>query len=376
MVAFVYVGVCLSIAGPALAHLRERSGVGIGVSGLLIGGQSLGYIIGSLVAGRFYDHGHGHEVMVRAGAAGTLAIAALTVVDQFWAMVALFILIGMAGAAMDVGGNTLVVWSRPPERVGASLNALHLCFGIGALATPIAVAASIDVLGSLGLIAVSTAVVLVVVTWRLHGTQVPVRRRATHHDLDAASSARALAIVCVFFVFYVGAEITLAGWLHTYGEQIGLGDEEAASLLVSTFWAGFVTGRVVAVRIARRMASSTMLVGSCVLSTISTVALGLGDGSATVVWVLTAATGCFLGPQFATMMAYGDERLRLSGASTSRFVAAAGLGGLVIPVVAGWQLESRGADALPWTVAAACAASLLLAIALVSVGRQPATTAR
>ena len=35
-------------------------------------------------------------------------------VSDFAAIVAAFVLVGVSGALIDVGGNTLVVWSRPP----------------------------------------------------------------------------------------------------------------------------------------------------------------------------------------------------------------------------------------------------------------------
>lgn len=370
LIAFVYVGMCLSISGPALGHLRDRAGVGIGLSGLLIGGQALGYIAGSLLSGRFYDHGHGHAVLVRAGTVGVAGLVVLTFTHQFWVMVASFVLTGLAAAMMDVGGNTLVVWSCPPGRVGSSLNALHLCFGIGALATPLVVGRSIDVFGNLSLMVGLVAVVLVAMTWRVHGVAAPTRRPAAGHDSGTGSSPQALLLVCVFFFVYVGAEVTFAGWLFTYGEQRFVDDRGAASLLVSVFWTGFVVGRVIAVWLARVMSAASLLVSSCLLSTVTSAVLGAGDRSGAVVWVATALTGLFLGPQFATMMAYSDERLHLTGAATARLVAAAGLGGLVLPVATGWLLQRRGAGALPFTVAAACLASLVAAGAVIAAARQ------
>jgi fucose permease len=376
MVAFVFVGMCLTIAGPSLGHLRDRAGVGVGVSGLLIGGQAVGYIIGSLAAGRFYDRGHGHRVMVRAAVLGVVAVSALSAIHQFWAMVVVFLIIGVAGSMVDVGGNTLVVWSQPPERVGSSLNALHLCFGIGALTTPLIVALSISTRGNLLLVAMVVALVMVTAVIRLRGTSVPTRRAASIDDLAGGASGRALIIVCVFFFVYVGAEVTFAGWLHTYGEELGLAKEGAASVLVSVFWAGFVLGRVVAVWLTRVIALSTMLVVSCAGATVGAFLLGVANGNMSMVWPMTAITGLCLGPQFATMMAYGDEKLRLSGTSTARIVASSGAGGLVLPVASGWLLDSYGANALPWTVMTASALSLVIAIAVIRVGdhRPPVTS--
>ena len=47
LVSFLIVGMSLSVLGPALTELRERSGADLGDIGVLFAGQSAGYIIGS-----------------------------------------------------------------------------------------------------------------------------------------------------------------------------------------------------------------------------------------------------------------------------------------------------------------------------------------
>jgi fucose permease len=115
---------------------------------------------------------------------------------------------------------------------------------------------------------------------------------------------------------------------------------------------------------------------SCAGATVGAFLLGVANGNMSMVWPMTAITGLCLGPQFATMMAYGDEKLRLSGTSTARIVASSGAGGLVLPVASGWLLDSYGANALPWTVMTASALSLVIAIAVIRVGdhRPPVTS--
>ena len=139
LASFIFLGMALSVAGPALPFLREHAGVGIGASGFVLAGQSFGYILGSLAAGRKYDRGHGHRLLVGAGMVAVAAAVGLTAVNELWMVVGVFMIIGFSAAALDVGGNTLAVWSQPTERVGSTLNALHLCFGLGALATPLIV---------------------------------------------------------------------------------------------------------------------------------------------------------------------------------------------------------------------------------------------
>jgi fucose permease len=376
--AFVFLGMALSVAGPALPHLRERAGVGIGASGFVLAGQSLGYILGSLAAGRRYDNGHGHRLLLGAGLVAVAAVTALTSTSELWMVVVVFAVIGFSSAAVDVGGNTLIVWSQPADRVGSTLNALHLCFGIGALSTPLIVAASLGWTDHLTLVAAVMAISLISVAMLLRNTDQPVRRAATHHDqIDTPVSHPAFVLLCVFFFLYVGAEVTFAGWVSTYADEIHLGGKYGPRILASVFWAGFAFGRVVAIWLTRRMMLSAMLIGSCSMAVVATFVLAIGDGSEAIVWAATGVIGFTLGPQYATMLAFGDDRLRLSASSTSLIIASSGVGGLLLPIGTGWILDRGGASLLPWAVGVACVATTAVVIAVIVVGAQrPPLTSR
>lgn len=375
--SFLFLGMALSIGGPALPHLRERTGAGIAASGFVLAGMSFGYIIGSLAAGRPYDRGAGHRLLLGSGLVSVAAVAGLSYVSQLWMVVAVFAIIGFSASAIDVGGNTLSVWSQPADKVGSTLNALHLCFGIGALATPLVVSRSLAWNDDLLLVAICLAVGLVLIGAVLRGTQQPVRREAAHeHEVESARFSPAFLLLCLFFFLYVGAEVTFAGWVTTYGDEIHLGGGSAPEILTSVFWAGFVVGRVAAVGLTRRLPLATMLVAACLLSTVAAFVLAVGDGFVAVVWVLTGVIGFSLGPQYATMLAFGDQRMRLSGSSTSLIIASSGVGGLTLPIGTGWILDRGGASLLPWAVGGACLLTTVVTIAVVVVGghRPPVTS--
>ena len=377
LAGFVVLGMSLSFSGPALAHFRDRAGVSIGASGLVLGMQAIGYIVASLASGRFYDRGHGHRLWSGACLVVACAVVAITFTTWFPGLLLLFVVVGAAGGVMDVGGNTLVVWSRSSERVGSTLNALHLCFGIGALSTPLLVSRSLlwsrDIRWFSGLLA-GGAVLLAVLLLRAHE---PARRVHVDHDVATHASRRGmLAIVCLFFFLYVGLETGFAGWANTYAEEIHLGGVGTAGILTTVFWSGFTAGRLIAIWLARRVSAVTLLVGACVAAAVAVTALAVGHDTDAVVWVATAVFGITVGPQFPTMIAYSDERLHLSGSATSMLIASAGVGGLVLPVGIGWLFDRYGATAMPWTVAAASVVTTAVVIVIVTVASTRLVSAR
>ena len=58
-------------------------------------------------------------------------------------------LMGFAASVLDVGGNTLMVWTRGAG-VGPMMNALHFCFALGTLACPLLINRSLAWSGDLG----------------------------------------------------------------------------------------------------------------------------------------------------------------------------------------------------------------------------------
>ncbi len=375
---FVLLGMLASFTGPSLAHLRDRTGVGIGTSGLLLGAFSIGYIVSSVAAGREYDRRNGHRLWAGAAVLAAAALGGALVTDSFAALLGLFALMGVACGVIDVGGNTLVVWSRSGDEVGAALNALHLCFGVGALSAPLLVSRSLAWSGSLGVFVGVVSAALVLLAAGLWRTPAPARRAAPVHDAETQRSRRGLImLICAFFALYVGLEASFAGWVHTWAEQIHLGSAGSAGVLTSVFWAGFSGGRVVAIWLSKRVSAVELLIGSCSVALVTIVVLAVGSGSEALVWGATAVFGATVGPQFPTMIAYGDQRLHLTGAATSKIIGASGVGGLVLPVGTGWLLDRYGASAMPLTISIAMALTTLLVLVIVaSARRMPLTSAR
>ncbi len=133
---YVLLGLMLTAIGPSLDALQAQTGSTTQAIALLFTANSLGYIAGSLLAGRLYARFPGNRVL--SGSLLVLAVLAVTIptVGSLGLLVVVFVVIGIPLGVMDVGGNTLLVWLFRDE-VPPYMNALHLSFGVGALAGPL-----------------------------------------------------------------------------------------------------------------------------------------------------------------------------------------------------------------------------------------------
>ncbi len=361
MGAFIVLGFSASILGPSADALAVQLAVKRGSIGVLFAASAIGYFFGSLVGGRVYDKGLGHKAM--ATAFGVLGVFAL-LIPRFHSLAALamvFFFVGAAGAAMDVGANTLLVWNHSQRHaidekpVGPWLNALHMFFGIGALLAPPAVYISLRHDNTLGLVSIVLAVAAVGAAVMLWRAETP---NPEHHaeESTAPQSTFRLAIIAGFFVLYVGSEVGFAGWISSYARDIHLGgsskrsNDAAASGVTTAFWAAFTVGRLLSIGIARRVSAAHMVVGSCTMAATVAGAMIVANGNHPAVWILTVLFGLAVAPQFASMVNFASTRLTLTSNATSWFLGASSIGGLTVPWLIGRLLDSSGAKAMPIVV--------------------------
>lgn len=338
---FLVVGFALSVLGPALTSLRDRTGADLGDIGILFVGQSAGYVVGSLAGGRLYDRYRGHHVFGWALATVAAGLVLVPLASSLPSLFGAFALVGLGASTCDVGANALLMWELGPSG-GRSMNVLHLCFGVGALAAPPFVYLGLD-----AAVVVAAGVCLALAAAGLTITP-PVVRPVEQHQ-SGGQSRPLLTLLATFFFLYVGLEVGFAGWIHTYAGEIEF-SERAATWLTTTFWIGFTTGRIVASAIAPHVRPRHLLLVACVASVVVPVALVVADGRATAVWIGTAVFGLATAPQFPAMLSYLERRIHVTGTATSWFVGAAGFGGLLFPYLIGWWFAATGAGALPWAM--------------------------
>ena len=132
--AFFVLGATIASLGPTLPYLAENTGATLASLGLLFTLRSGGYLIGSLLGGRLYDHLPGHRLLGIAIFIGALCLGLVPQISSFAVIIAIMLLIGLSEATLDVGSNTQLVWVHG-ARSGPYLNERHVprcCFHLSA----------------------------------------------------------------------------------------------------------------------------------------------------------------------------------------------------------------------------------------------------
>ena len=218
--AFVALGMVGASLGPTLPDLAEHTQTHLYEISFLFTARSLGFLLGSLFGGRLYDRVPGHSLMavVLGIMAVTMALAPL--LSLLWSLAAAVLIMGVAEGALDVGGNTLLIWVHR-HKVGPFMNGLHFFFGAGAFLSPIIIAQTVLVSGDIiWAYWVLALLMLPVIVWLLR-LPSPTVQVVSEDGTVGRSDHLLVVLVALFLFFYTGAEISFGGWIFTYAVALG-----------------------------------------------------------------------------------------------------------------------------------------------------------
>jgi fucose permease len=339
--AFIALGMASASLGPTLPGLAQHTRSSLSQISALFVTRSVGYLAGSLFGGRLYDRIPGHPVMV----VGLLLMSGMMglapVIPQLWILAAAILVLGLAEGALDVGGNTLLVWVHR-DRVGPFMNALHFFFGLGAFLSPLIIAQVLLRGGNLVRAYWTLAFLLLPAVFWLPRFSSPVAPETSAERPAGEVKGRLVALIVVFFFLYTGAEIAFGGWIYSYAVALRLSSDAVAAYLTSTFWGALTLGRLLAVPLAVRFPSRSILLADCIGCLTSLAILLLGSHSLSVTFVGTCAVGLSMASIFPAALSLAQGRMRITGQVTGWFFVGASAGGMVLPWLIGQVFETVG----------------------------------
>ena len=292
--ALTALGAVQAMYGPAFPSLMQRFGVGLDRVGDTVVLHFLGGLA-STVASTFALQRYGYRrTLIVAGtfAAAGMLVAAVTPV---WSLLLVGATLGGFGFGLVNIVINLLVTRVFAARAAPVLNFLSALFGIGAILGPAAVAA----IAAAGLnltplfFALGAAItVATLVAARAPDPPVQTRDGSVRTPWGLATG---FALV---FLFYVGAETSVASWETTHLEPY-VGASRAAAL-TSLYWVMLTIGRFVAVPISLRVRPRYVVLSASIASL---VALALTHNSDLAPFAYAAA-GFLMAPIFPTTLAW------------------------------------------------------------------------
>jgi FHS family Na+ dependent glucose MFS transporter 1 len=363
---FVAVGLETAALGPTLPGLAEQTHTNLDAISLLFTAHALGYMFGSFFGGRLYDLIPGHPLMVVMLLLIAAMLALVPLVPALWMLAAAWLLVGVSGGALDVGGNTLIVWVHG-RKVGPFMNALHFFFGIGSFLAPVIVALALALSGEItSAYWILAVLVLPVALWvsRLPSPIPPknaqVRSRDENHSLDTDSRAERdpapepaqattgrrniVVLIALLLLFYVGAEAAFGGWIYTYAVALDLSGATTAAYLTSAFWGALTFGRLVGIPIAARFRPRTILLVDLLGCLASVGVILLWTSSPVAVWLGALGLGFSMASIFPTAISLAERRIPITGAVTGWFLVASSIGAMSVPWLIGQLFEPFGPE--------------------------------
>ena len=360
---FIALGLCTASFGPTLPGLAAHTQSRISDVSFLFTARSIGYFLGSLLAGRLFDRYRGHVVLAGGLALMVIMLALTPVIPMLWVLTIVLAVLGVAESFVDVGNNSMLVWVH---RAGVApfMNGLHFFFGVGAFISPIIIAqvllATGDITWAYWVLALIIAPTIVLVL-RLPS---PKALPSSSHPAGDAVNYVLVGLVVLFFFLYVSAEVGYAGWIYTYAVKLGLTDQVNAAYLTSTFWVALTIGRLLSVFIATRFSPRAVLTADltgCVVSVLIALAF---PTSLTAIWIATFGLGIAMASIFPTTLSFAERRMHMSAKVNSWFFAGSAAGSMLVPWLIGVLFEAVGPQVVIHVVAVAMGLAVLDYIAL------------
>ncbi|KAM9830921.1 major facilitator superfamily domain-containing protein 4B-like [Syngnathus typhle] len=134
-----------------------------------------------------------------------------------------------------------------------------------------------------------------------------------------------------------------AGFVFTYAVKppISLA-HKAAGYLPSIFWAAITAGRLLSIPLSYRFPVVRLLIFNLAGVIVTVLLLLILPNSRAMLYVGTCLCGLFLSSIFPCMLAYTEDILDYQGCATSVLVTSAGMGEMVMTVLVGSIIETKG----------------------------------
>ena len=358
-IAFISLGLPDGLLGVAWPSIRETFSLRLDALGMLLIASTTGYITSSFLSGK---------LIAKLGVGGTLAASCFltgagligyTLVPVWWMMVLLGVVAGLGAGAIDAGLNTYIA-----SHFGEGLMQwLHASFGVGVTLGPLIMTAGLNWFNNwhwgyqnvgMAQILLAACFVLTIRMWQrspeLPHEEEKKELRLTDYKTPLSETLKhpAVWMSLLLFFIYTGVEVAFGSWTYSLLTLSRNVPTEIAGLWAGSYWATFTLGRILAGLLTRQLGVKRLLVLGQVAAACGAVLLWWNPFETASI-VAVSIIGFALAPIFPALVSLTSSRVGDHHAANTigMQISAAGLGGAVIPGLAGVLAQNISLEAIP-----------------------------
>lgn len=265
---FIALGVAASLLGVAWPSIRATFNLSLDTLAILLGGSTVGFVIGSVLAGRLMIRAGVGTVLLVTNLIAGLGLIGYAIAPGWWFLVAFSLLTGFASGAIDTGLN---IYMAAYHGV-AVMNWMHACFGIGATLGPLLMTAILQLGLDWQLGYVSAAIIHLTLAFSFLLTRHTLRFKSVSVASPSSASRPvrpakpaetlripAVLLSIVLFLLYTGVESSTGQWSYSLFTESRNVSTSLAGLMTSVFWGMLTFGRIFLGAIADRFGVQRLL---------------------------------------------------------------------------------------------------------------------
>jgi FHS family glucose/mannose:H+ symporter-like MFS transporter len=369
--AYLLIGLAHVIIGSLLPELIEHYSINYSQGGQLIFTQFSGFLLGVLLvpwmSAKFSKRTTLLIVLIALG----VSQIAYGFLPPWPLMYGIGFIAGLGFGAVEAIIGTLIIESIH-EKKAVAMSRLEVFFGVGALIMPLIASWMISIgWWRFSFYIIAAMALLLALGFKLlpfgqaetHLSKKDTPATKAHSSLSYTKrEAYILLFFILFFLIYVGCEMSLVNFLPSFLIVNLNMDSAAASLSVTCFWVTMVIGRVFTGFIAEKVNYAAFLLWSCSGTVIFTFLFAFVSNSWSAFAVIMGI-GLLMSGIFAIGLLYANKLLPGKiEKTTSILIASGGVGGALLPLVIGWLMDHFTANTAVYFVISGTIVLLIMSL--------------
>ena len=377
--AFGGLGLVIASLGPIMLALSEQVEAELKELAFIFSSRATGYLAGSILGGLLVDRVPGHRLLFASLCVTAVATALIPLATSVGVLAVLTSMQGLAMGFLDTAGNVLFLWLHGNQN-GPWLQAMHCCFAVGAVLSPLFARAAEDVTGSFHLAfwAFSAILLATGICFLFLPSPKPPQEPGPAGAAGFLSALRRLSssnvslllVVASMLGVYVGSEVAFGGYVLTYSHLRLEFDEAQGQFLTAVYWGALAAGRFFAIFLSMRMTPKTVLWLDLIGCVLSSALILVWNASPVALWLGSAIFGFSMASIFPTVLSLAESFMPISGKVASVFIIGASMGELSLPALVGNVIESHGPQSFPWAIVVFSVISLGMLQAVLVAGQR------